>query len=171
MEIAPAGPENAADLHEVYAEAFGAPPLNEPPEAAARFRDDVLPTHAGRAGFTCLAAWDRGRIVGFAYGYTGDFGQWWTDQIAAVVPPEVSAEWLGGHFEVVELAVRPSQERRDIGSALHDALLAGLLHRVALLTATDDENAPARRLYHRKGWRVLAEEVFDGAVLMGRPLR
>ena len=30
--------------------------------------------------------------------------------------------------------------------------------------------APARRLYQRKGWEVLAAEVFEGSVLMGRRL-
>ncbi|MEU8815338.1 GNAT family N-acetyltransferase [Actinoplanes sp. NPDC048796] len=158
MRIAPAGPADAAELTKVYVEAFREP-----------WPADTLPTHAGRAGFKCLAAWDGDEMVGFTYGYTGEFGQWWTDRIASLVAPELS-NWLGGHFELVELAVLPSHERRGIGSALLDAVLDGLPHRVALLTATDDENAPARRLYHRKGWRVLADGVFDGAVLMGRTL-
>ncbi|SNY62516.1 GNAT family N-acetyltransferase [Paractinoplanes atraurantiacus] len=160
MEIVPSGPADAAELRKVYTEAF-----------REQWRDDTLPTHAARAGFKCRAAWDGDEMVGFTYGYTGDFGQWWTDHIAARVSPELSREWLGGHFELVELAVLPSHERRGLGTALHDALLDGLPHRVALLTATDDENAPARRLYDRKGWRVLAGEVFDGAVLMGLTLR
>lgn len=171
IRIAPAGLADAAALHEVYADAFGRPPLEEPPEVAAAWRDESLPQHAGRAGFRCLAAWDGDTMAGFTYGYTGEYGQWWTDHVAGVLPPEVAAEWLGGHFELVELAVRASHERRGIGSALHDALLDGLPHRVALLTATDDPHAPARRLYHRKGWQVLVEQAFPGSSVLGRRLR
>ena len=171
IRIGPAGPADAAALHEVYADAFGRPPHREPPEVAAAWRDESLPRHAGRAGFRCLAAWDGDTMAGFAYGYTGERGQWWTDQVASVLPDEVAAAWLGGHFELVELAVRASHERRGIGSALHDALLDGLPHRVALLTATDDPQAPARRLYRRKGWEVLAEEAFADATVLGLRLR
>ena len=170
IRIGPAGLADAEALHDVYADAFGRPPLNEPPEAATAWRDTAFPQHAGRAGFRCLAARDGATIVGFTYGYTGEYGQWWTDQVAAAVPAEVAAAWLGGHFELVELAVRQSHERRGIGAALLDAVLAGLPHRVALLTATDDPQAPARRLYRRKGWVALADGVFEGCTLMGRRL-
>ncbi len=43
--------------------------------------------HAARAGFRLARARDGDRLVGFAYGYTGDRGQWWTDQAARVLPP------------------------------------------------------------------------------------
>ncbi|MBM2619072.1 GNAT family N-acetyltransferase [Actinoplanes sp. LDG1-06] len=170
IRIEPSGPADAEALGAVYADAFGRPPFDEGPEVVAAWRDESLPQHAARAGFRCLAAWDDDLVVGFTYGYTGEYGQWWTDQIAAVVPPALAAEWLGGHFELVELAVRPSHERRGIGAGLHDRLLDGLSHRVALLTATDDATAPARRLYHRKGWEPLADHVFEGSTLMGKRL-
>ncbi|MGK5680680.1 GNAT family N-acetyltransferase [Actinoplanes sp. URMC 104] len=171
VSIGPAGLDEAAALGDVYAEAFGRPPHNEPAEVILAWRDQSLPQHAARSGFRCVAAWDGELLVGFAYGYTGERGQWWTDQVVAAVPPQLAAEWLGGHFELVELAVRPSHERRGIGAALHDRLLDGLPHRVALLTAIDDETAPARRLYRRKGWQPLAGGVFEGATVMGKRLR
>jgi GNAT superfamily N-acetyltransferase len=159
------GIEDAGELEAIYAAAF-----RSPSEAAA-WRADTLPRHAAREGFRLVGARDADRLVGFAYGYTGEPGQWWTDQIAARVSPAVKAEWVGGHFEFVELAVLPSHGGRGLGAALHDELLDGLPHRVALLTATLDEDDPARRLYRRKGWLLLQDQVFDDADLLGKRLR
>ncbi|WP_433374128.1 GNAT family N-acetyltransferase [Actinoplanes sp. CA-142083] len=159
------GLESAGELETIYAAAFGSA------SEAAAWRVDTLPKHAAREGFRLVGASDADRLVAFGYGYTGEPGQWWTDQIAARVPPAISAEWVGGHFELVELAVLPSHGGRGLGAALHDELLDGLPHRVALLTATLDENDPARRLYRRKGWLLLAHQVFDDADLLGKRLR
>lgn len=64
----------------------------------------------------------------------------------------------------MELAVRPSEQGRGIGQALHDALLDGVPQRRALLgTWTDDR--PARRLYLRSGWQELARIDGDSALL------
>jgi GNAT superfamily N-acetyltransferase len=158
------GIEAAAELEPIYAAAFGSA------SEAAAWRTDTLPKHAAREGFRMVGARDADRLVGFAYGYTGAPGQWWTDQIAARVPPALATEWVGGHFEFVELAVLPSHGGRGLGAALHDELLDGLPHRVALLTATLDENDPARRLYRRKGWQLLHDRVFDDAALLGKRL-
>lgn len=166
------GPEAvmlADELHDVYAEAFGRPPHNESPAQAAGWRDNSLPSHATRPGFRCVVARDGDEAVGFAYGYTGRTGQWWTDQIAALVPAELLAGRLGGHFEFVELAVRLSFERQGIGTALHDALLDGLPHRVALLSTTQADSA-ARRLYLRRGWQILYEPIFGNASLLLKDL-
>ncbi len=51
--------------------------------------------------------------MGFAYGYTGEHGQWWTDQATRVLAPDVAAEWLGGHFDLVSLGVLEEARRAD----------------------------------------------------------
>ena len=161
--------ELAGELAAIYHAAFGAPGYDEPPEAAERFRTEQLPGHADRAGFRCVIARLEGRVVGFGYGYTGDFGQWWTDWVAARAPVEVVADWLGGHFELVEMAVEPSAQGRGIGQALHDRLLAGLPHRRAVLaTYRDDRSAP--RLYRRSGWRLLMPGLDASSDLYGLEL-
>jgi len=159
----------ADELAAVYRAAFGAPGYDEPPEAAERFRTEQLPHHADRAGFRCVIARIDDWVVGFAYGYTGDFGQWWTDWVASRVPVEVVAEWLGGHFEFVEMAVDPSAQGRGIGQALHNRLLAGLPHRRAMLTTYCDDRA-APRLYRRSGWRLLMAGLDASSDLYGLQL-
>ena len=131
------------------------PGYDEPEEAVERFRREQLPAHAARPGFRCATLHLAGTVAGFAYGYTGERGQWWTDTVAARVPAALADEWLGGHFELVEVAVAPEHQGRGFGAALVDGLLLGLPHDRALLTTYDDER-PAPRLYRRLGWELLA---------------
>jgi GNAT superfamily N-acetyltransferase len=156
------------DVVEVYRAAFTAPGYDETADDVERFRAG-LPRHGDRDGFRLVVASrsDAGP-TGFAYGYTGRRGQWWTDRLLERVPPDVTDEWADGHFEFVELAVLPSSQGQGIGQAFHDALLDGLPHqRVLLGTWTGDR--PARRLYLRSGWRELAR-IDDDSALMGLEL-
>ena len=82
------------------------------------------------------------------------------------MPPELAADWLGGHFELVEVAVAPEQQGRGFGAALVDGLLLGLPHDRALLTTYDDER-PAPRLYRRLGWEKLATGALAGKDVWG----
>ena len=157
------------ELVDVYRPAFTAAPYNEDETSVARFRDEQLATHAGREGFRCVVAREGGRVVGFAYGYTGRRGQWWSDHVAERVPPELAERWLDGHFEFVEMAVHPDHQGKGIGGALHDALLDGLPHDRALLSTWTAEY-PARRLYLNRGWQVLEQELWENASLLGLDL-
>ena len=156
VEIAVYGPEvDPAELESVYRAAFGAPGYDEPPEAARRFVAEQLPLHAQRDGFRCVVARGAGRVMGFAYGYTGQRGQWWSDHVAERVAAGLADEWVGGHFEFVELAVDPAEQGRGVGQALATALLSGVGHDRALLSTFNDDR-PAVRLYRRLGWTRLS---------------
>jgi len=161
----------AADdvLTSVYRAAFTAPGYDEPEEGVERFRREQLPAHAARPGFRCATLHLADTVAGFAYGYTGERGQWWTDTVAARVPAVLADEWLGGHFELVEVAVAPEHQGRGFGAALVDGLLLGLPHDRALLTTYGDER-PAPRLYRRLGWELLATGALDRSDLWGRRL-
>ena len=63
----------------------------------------------------------------------------------------------------------PAAQGRGTGTALHDALLAGLPHRRALLSTYRDDR-PAPRLYRRRGWRLLYAGLDDNSDLYGREL-
>jgi ribosomal protein S18 acetylase RimI-like enzyme len=128
--------------------------------AASRDRvDDILPRHAAREGFRFRAAEEDGRMIGFSYGYLGDTGQWWHDLVAAEMTDEQEVRWMApGHFEFVELHVRPDHRRRGLGGELHDELLRGLDSRTAVLS-TQTDNGPALALYRGRGWRVVVPEM------------
>lgn len=76
--------------------------------------------------------------------------------------------WVGGHTEVVEVAVHPHDQRRGTGRRLVQTLLAASTRDRALL-GTHRADSPARRLYLGSGWTVLGD-VGDSTV-MGRLLR
>ena len=132
------------------------------------WREAVWDRHRGRDGFRIARAYDGAAIVGFAYGYTGEAGQWWTDNARQVLEPSVAEAWLGGHFELVSVGVLASARRAGIGRALLHALLDGLPHERMLLMTTDDAADPARLLYASEGWQVLGPGIGDGTVIMGR---
>ena len=155
-------PADAARLWPVYDAVFG----DRPDEAT--WRAAVWDRHSARAGFRLARAFDDDALVGFAYGYTGDHGQWWTDAASAVLPPDVAADWLGGHFELVSIGVLDTARGRGTGRCLLRALLDGLQHDRLLLMTTADPEDPARRLYACDGWTVLGPGTGEGTVTMGR---
>jgi ribosomal protein S18 acetylase RimI-like enzyme len=122
-----------------------------------------LPRHTQRDAFRFLVALaEDGAVAGFAYGYTGGSGQWWTDRVAAAMKADQRRAWLEPpHYEVVELHVRPESQRTGIGSALLEALLDGLPHRQALLS-TQVDNEKARPFYERHGWQVVVDRLSFG---------
>lgn len=153
---------DGAEVWSVYDPVFG----DQPDEAT--WREAVWERHTAREGFRLARAYADGRAVGFAYGYTGRSGQWWTDRVRQTLPPEVAAAWLDGHFEVVSIGVLPEARGRGTGRALLRALLADLPHDRLLLMTTADADDPARRLYAAEGWEVVGPGSSDATVVMGR---
>jgi len=138
----------------VHRSALGAGALSD------EWARERLPRHARRDGFVFLAARFDGVLVGFGYGYTGAYGQWWTDNVARALAPAQRAEWLDRpHFEIVELHVRPAYQRSGIGSRLLAQLLTRQPHDRALLS-TQLSSRKARGFYAKNDWQELAEVDF-----------
>lgn len=146
----------------VYDAVFG-----DQPDYAA-WRTTVWDRHVPRAGFRLARAHDGSRLVGFAYGYTGERGQWWTDRIARLLEPDVADTWLGGHFELVSIGVLADLRGSGIGRGLLRALTDGLHHERWLLMTTAERDDPARHLYAVQGWEVIGPGLREGQVTMGR---
>lgn len=129
---------------------------------------DVWNKHRVRNGFRLTAAYDADALVGFAYGYTGEFGQWWTDSVRKVLDPKVAEAWLGGHFQLVSSGVAGAARRAGIGRGLMHTLLDGLPHERLLLMTSSAPSDPARRLYASQGWQVLGRGIGKATVIMGK---
>ena len=148
----------APGLWRVYDEVFG------DQDSLAIWRQEVLDRHSERDGFRLAVARCEHEIVGFAYGYVGERGQPWADRVAAALPPAVADEWVGGHFELVDLAVLESHRRHGGGRRLHDVLMDGETRRALL--STDDADTPAVLLYRSRGWQRLGQ-LSEGVQIMG----
>ena len=127
-----------------------------------------------RADFVFLAAREGPEIVGFGYGYTGGTGQWWTEHVARSLTVAQREEWIEPpHFEIVELHVKPSRQRRGVGSALLAQLLTRQPHDRALLS-TQMGSRKARAFYAKNGWSELASVDFGPGyppyIVLGRRL-
>ncbi len=139
-----------AELREVHRAALGAGALSDE-WAASR-----LPLHVRRDDFVFLVAREGSELAGFGYGYTGAYKQWWTEHVARAFTAAQRELWLDPpHFEIVELHVRPSWQRRGAGSALLAQLLSRQPHDRALLS-TQTGSRKARNFYAKNGWRELA---------------
>lgn len=132
------------------------------------WRTTLFERHASRDGYRLAAALDGEEVIGFAWGYVGQLGQHWADLVRDALPREVAAQWVGDHFELVELAVAPAHRRHRLGQALHDQLLHDV-RRHCLLSTNDDADDPAVRLYTKAGWKKLGN-LRPGVQIMGLDL-
>jgi ribosomal protein S18 acetylase RimI-like enzyme len=135
------------------------------------WRAAVWDTHRAREGFRLARAYDGPQLIGFAYGYTGRAGQWWTDNAERVLAPEIARTWLGGHFELVSLGVVAAARGAGVGRALLRHLTDRLPHERWLLMTTGEDSDPARRLYASEGWRVIGPGIGESDVIMGKANR
>ena len=148
-----------AQIVAVYCEAFTPPPYNKSAAEVEEFAQS-FPTQWQREAYRFVAALehDSKQLIGFAYGYASAAGHWWVDFVRTALPEPLASEWLENSFQLVEIAVLPVFQGQGIGGRLHDSLLAGLPHDRALLGTMQADTA-AYRLYQRRGWAVLAENL------------
>ncbi len=157
---------HTGDIEQVYRRAF-----DTTPDQAEAFIEKAFTRHQTYPGFTGDLALDGDQVVGFVYGYHSGRGGWWHSTIRPALVENGHGSWLDDAFEFVELAVDPDWQGHGIGGRLHDAILARVSERTALLS-TGPAPSNAHHLYASRGWRVLIPEfrftrTGDPAVIMG----
>ncbi|KAA9159980.1 GNAT family N-acetyltransferase [Amycolatopsis acidicola] len=145
----------------IYVEAMRYPP------GTAEQRAPMWLTHALREGWRCIGAFDsHGTMVGIAYGYKGNPGQWWHEQVRRGLVKSTGEEhaehWLRDYFELTEIHVSPRSQGGGIGEELLRRLLTGVTNDHVLLS-TPEGPSRAWKLYRRVGFLdVLREYHFAG---------
>lgn len=151
---------------EIFRAVYTAPPFYDS-EADLLAYAATLPGYLRREGFRCLVARDADgddRIAGFAFGHRLRPGNFWWDPVASALDEAARARWLADCFVLAEFAMDPAYQGRGTGGRLHDALLASVPNRTAILSTPQLETV-ARVLYARRGWRTL----LSGYHFPGRP--
>jgi ribosomal protein S18 acetylase RimI-like enzyme len=127
-------------------------------------------SHMLRADWRCVAALDdHDGLVGISYGYRGQTGQWWHEQVRRGLASQGSStdssairRWLADYYELTELHVLPGMQARGIGEGLLRRLLTGV-DTAAVLLSTPEGPTHAWRLYRRLGFSdVLRHHRFVG---------
>lgn len=160
---------HADDAMAIYAKAMGYVTQAGVIRARSARSQSTFPDFAARAAFDA-----DDRLIGFAYGYTSEDGQWWHELVRGALTPAVAEQWMVSAFELSEFHVLPSAQGRGVGRALLASLAAGLPHEHMLLSTPDSDTA-AMHLYHRMGFIDLARRYyFPGEVrpfaILGRRL-
>jgi Acetyltransferase (GNAT) domain len=159
---------------DIYASAMDADPSLLPG------RRELMRRHCGYPAFRALhaRAEPAGPVIGFAYGFHGQGGQWWYDAVwsalvqAAGLRP--ATRWLADCLEIAEIHIHKWHQRRGIGTTMLTSLTNGRTELTAVLSTPDTEST-ARRLYRRLGFcDLLTGYTFPGGsppyVVMGAPL-
>jgi GNAT superfamily N-acetyltransferase len=143
------------ELVAIYKEAF-LDLWESDPEQAARDRRLHVRGHLHRAGAVVVTAVDEHKqLLGFTYGAPGNRGGWWHDTVTSRLTQAERLRWVSDCFEVVELHVRPAAQGQGIGRMLLRHLLSTSTASTAALSALDDPELPARKLYTSEGFTLL----------------
>ncbi|MGH3766889.1 MAG: GNAT family N-acetyltransferase, partial [Pseudonocardiaceae bacterium] len=132
-------------LRDLYAEIYAEPPYNEGPEEADDFASGWHRTIDQR-NFRLVIARRADEAIGFAFGVQLRARTKWWNGALTPLPNDVTTEYPGRTFAIIELAVLHPYRRKGIGRLLHTHLIAGLSEeRITLLVRP--EMPAAQRAY------------------------
>jgi GNAT superfamily N-acetyltransferase len=162
----------------VYAAAFGQPPYRESAADAELLRERIA-RYAARDGFLlAVHGGAASQVAGFALAVRAYPGDWWRDQVAGAIGPELTERWLPpGVLEVVHVAVDPPMQRHGIGRSLLASLAegatagrqrAGSANPGVAVLSCDAAAVAAQQLYLSQGWQLITAEL---TYLAGMPPR
>ncbi len=144
------------ELRALYAEVYAEPPYEWGADHATLFAER-FEVQRRQAGFTLAVARDGPDLAGFAFGVTLLPSTPWWHNLTTPLPAEITAEWPGRTFALVELLVRAPWRRQGIAQAMHDLLLGDRAEERATLTVLPAAT-PAQTAYRKWGWRKVAQK-------------
>jgi ribosomal protein S18 acetylase RimI-like enzyme len=144
---------HAAELQALHAEVY-ADPSRAGDDDAVLF-DRRFRVQRRQPGFVLAEARRGGYLVGYGTGMPlRPSTSWWRD-LTTPLPEEVTAEYPGRTFALIDLLVRASWRRQGIGQTLHDLILRSRPEERATLTVPPAA-AAAQSAFYNWGWRKVA---------------
>jgi ribosomal protein S18 acetylase RimI-like enzyme len=141
---------HADELQALHAEVYANPPYARDDDAALfadRFR-----VQCRQPGFVLAEARHGVYLVGFAAGMPLRPSTSWWRELTTQLPGEVTAEYPGRTFALVDLLVRASWRRQGIAATLHDLILRNRPEERATLIVLPAATA-AQKAFQKWGWR------------------
>jgi ribosomal protein S18 acetylase RimI-like enzyme len=141
--------EHAAELQSLHDEVYlDAPAAGD--DFPSRFR-----VHVRQPGFVLATARSGGYLIGYAAGMPLRPSTSWWRQVTTTLPEQVTTEYPGRTFALVELLVRGSWRRRGVGRSLHDLILNGRPEERATVVVPPTATA-AQAAFQNWGWYKIA---------------
>jgi GNAT superfamily N-acetyltransferase len=140
-------------IFQLYYDAFSKPPYQWPDNEETAFRQR-LTRLARDPTFGIATARTNDKLVGFACGFTLRPDTSWWEGFIMPVREELTREWEGRTFAVIDFAVAETRRGQGIGRRLHDILLGSRQESRATL-AMEPTAHEERTIYERWGWRVV----------------
>jgi ribosomal protein S18 acetylase RimI-like enzyme len=142
-------------VSELYAEIYAEPPYDEGPADVADFTSGWS-QRIKQPDFRLVVARRDDEPIGFAFGYQllARTKRW--DGAVAPIPSEITTEYSGRTFAIIEIAVRGPYRQRGVGRLLHTHLTAGLSEERITLAVRPEAPAP-QRAYRSWGYQLVGQ--------------
>jgi ribosomal protein S18 acetylase RimI-like enzyme len=144
---------HAAELQSLHDEVY-----TDTDDFPRRFR-----VHTRQPGFVLVAARSGGYLIGYAAGMPLRASTSWWRQVTTTLPEQVTTEYPGRTFALVELLVRGSWRRQGIGRSLHDLILTGRPEERATVVVPPTATA-AQAAFQNWGWHKVARATSPAAL-------
>lgn len=144
------------ELRDIYTEVYAEPPYHWGQEHANLFLER-LHVQARQPGFAMIEARHGLELTGMAFGVTLQPTTPWWQHLTTPLPDDITTEWPGRTFALVELLVRRAWRRQHIAQTMHDLLLHNRPEERATLTVLPAAQ-PARNAYTTWGWQTITQK-------------
>jgi ribosomal protein S18 acetylase RimI-like enzyme len=138
-------------VRDLYAEIYAEPPYHEGPAEVEDFASGWQRTIDQR-DFRLVIARRADEPIGFAFGVPLGARTTWWDGALTPLSDEITTEYPGRTFAIIELAVRRPYRHQGVGRQLHTYLTAGLSEERITLLVRPEAPAP-QRAYRSWGYR------------------
>lgn len=139
----------------LYAEIYAEPPYDEGPTDVADFTSSWS-QRIGQRNFRLVVARRAAEPIGFAFGYQLSTRTAWWDGALTPLPGEITAEYPGRTFAIIEIAVRQPYRQHGVGRLLHTHLTAGLSEERITLAVRPEAPAP-QHAYRSWGYQPVGQ--------------